>query len=116
MPRLKISEVFSEYPGARYYEDGPDSGQEFFETVLKTAFENSLNAKEKLVVDLDGTAGYASSFLSESFGRLAEMFTVKGVLANLDIISNDEPDWKEAILKDYIPNSGKRKSREQEYV
>lgn len=80
MVKIKISEDFSEYPGARYYEDGPDSGQQFYDRVLKDAYETSLQRQEKLVVDLDGTAGYASSFLSESFGRLAQTFGVKEVL------------------------------------
>ena len=112
MRRLKISVDFSEFPGARYYEDGSESGQQFYDTVLKAAYEKSVTEKELLIIDLDGTAGYASSFLSESFGRLAETFGAKNVLRNIQIISKDEPDWKKAILEDYIPNANKRKYTE----
>ncbi|TCJ12180.1 DUF4325 domain-containing protein [Flaviaesturariibacter flavus] len=111
MAILKISTDFSPFPGARYLSDGEESGQKFYEERLKQAFQDAIANGEKLTVDLDDTAGYASSFLDESFGRLAEDFTVATVLKNIEIISNDEPDWKEKILTDYIPNAPKRKKR-----
>jgi len=109
MKTLKISKDFSMYPGARYYTDGPYSGEKFYEECLKGAFYSARQNKERLTVDLDGTAGYASSFLSESFGLLAQEFGIKEVLDNIFIISNEEPDWKNAILTDYLPNSKYRK-------
>ncbi len=102
---------FSKTPGARYFSDGPYSGEEFFIKVLNSAFKNALDKKEKLTVDLDGTSGYASSFLSEAFGLLAEKYSVNVVLSNIEIISKEEPDWKIAILKDYIPNATKRRKK-----
>ena len=95
--KIKIAEEFSKTPGARYYKDGKKSGQEFYETLLSKKFKTALEKKEKLTVDLDGTEGYATSFLDEAFRSLAEEFTPKVVLENLEIISEDEPDWKEEI-------------------
>lgn len=113
MSLIKISKDYTKYPGARYYEDGNFSGEDFFAKMLNPLFESTLGNKEKLTVDLDGTTGYASSFLSEAFGLLAEKYGVQTVLENLNIISNEEPDWKEKILNDYIPNATKRKKRPQ---
>lgn len=61
---LKIAEVFSPTPGPRYRSEGDYSGQEFRETILEPAIKSALMKKEVLVVDLDGTAGYGTSFLA----------------------------------------------------
>lgn len=95
--KISICRDFSKTPGARYILDGPHSGEEFFEKVLDNAFRDSLDNKEKLVIDLDGTEGFATSFLDEAFSRLAAKYGSKNVLDNLQIISNDEPDWVEEI-------------------
>jgi STAS-like domain of unknown function (DUF4325) len=98
---LKISEDFSPTPGARVYADGDDSGQEFYEKKLRQAFIEAMADHEILVVDLDGTEGYATSFLDEAFVRLAREFGKEKVLANLEIISFEEPDWIDEV-KSYI--------------
>ena len=84
---------FSMTPGARYYKDGDDSGEEFYEKVLGQSFKSALEKNEKLTVDLDGTEGYATSFLDEAFTRLTKEFGSKVVLSNLVLISKEEPDW-----------------------
>lgn len=99
--RLKISEQFSVTPGARYRSDGPFSGQEFFEDSLKPMFLEAQAANEILKVDLDGTEGYATSFLDEAFGRLATEFGSEKAWKGITLVSNDEPDWIEEI-KSYI--------------
>jgi hypothetical protein len=108
---LSISNDFTPFPGARYYSDGPFSGQEFYEKYLKVFFVKAITENTKLVVNLDNTAGYASSFLSESFGLLAEEFGIDDVLSRIEIISLQEPDWKNRILNDYIPNAKHRKNK-----
>lgn len=99
--KISIAEDFSETPGARYYKDGQKSGQEFFETLLLPKFEKALKAKEKLTIDLDGTEGYATSFLDEAFRSLSDKFDPETVWNNISIISREEPDWVEEI-KSYI--------------
>lgn len=91
--QISVSEHFSHTPGARYYSDGEDSGEKFYDTILRDAFKRALEDNEKLVVNLDGTEGYATSFLDEAFMRLSKEFTKEKVLAHLEIISNEEPDW-----------------------
>ncbi len=98
---LKISSDFSDTPGARYYSDGGDSGQEFYERILRHAFKEALDDNSKLTIDLDGTEGYATSFLDEAFMRLTKEFGKENVLTHIEIISSEEPDWIEEI-KSYI--------------
>jgi hypothetical protein len=98
---IKISADFTTCPGARYYSDGPFSGEEFFDKLLSAKFGESLSSREKLTVDLDGTEGYATSFLDEAFSRLAKKYNPKTVWDNLILISSEEPDWIDEI-KTYI--------------
>lgn len=99
--KISVAEDFTSKPGARYYSDGPKSGQAFYDEVLKAAFEKTLNDKVKLIVDLDGTEGYATSFLDEAFRRLSDEYDPDTVWNNLRLISEDEPDWIDEI-KGYI--------------
>jgi hypothetical protein len=76
-------------PGGRYEADGPFSGEWFRETILRPAFSNSLQSGEKLVVELDGTSGYGSSFLEEAFGGLirTRAFEPEVVRENLLVVA-----------------------------
>jgi len=59
---------FSEFPGPRYERIGPNSGEKFRETILLPALRTA--PIEEITINLDGTAGYGSSFLEEAFGGL----------------------------------------------
>ena len=98
---LTISTDFSLEPGARYYSDGPKSGQEFFEKLLDERFSKALEANAILTVDLDNTEGYATSFFDEAFTRLAEKYGAQKTWDHLKIISIAEPEWIE-LIKSYI--------------
>jgi len=96
---IRISEVFSPTPGARFVTDGEFSGEEFRETILIPQFQEAIKNREKLIIDLDGGYGYATSFLEESFGGLARKFSVQLVLDTLDFISDDEPVLVDSIKR-----------------
>ena len=38
---INIKNDFSDSPGARYRKDGPNSGQQFYEEILKNKFEEA---------------------------------------------------------------------------
>lgn len=101
---IKISTDFSRTPGARYRSDGPFSGEDFYIKILKPRFESATKNGSKLTIDLDGTYGYATSFLSEAFYTLASDFTPKIVLENLEIVSKEEPYLIDEI-KEYISDA-----------
>jgi len=107
MKTLKISKDFSKTPGHRSPEDGPYSGEEFLETKLLPFFKEILNSNEKLIVDLDDTKGYATSFLEASFGGLARAFSSKVVLDKLVFVSEDEEELIPEI-KGYIEDADKK--------
>lgn len=99
---------FSENPLLRHCDISDFSGEEYYHSVLNDAFKRALDKKEKLLVDLDGVAGYAPSFLDEAFGCLVYDFTKDVVKANVQILSTDEPDWIE-FLEDSFNQWEKRR-------
>ena len=91
---------YTEYPGPRYSVQGDSSGEEFYHNVLNTAFAKAYTSKNKLEVVLDGTAGFASSFLDEAFGNLVFDFSISIVSQYIHIISKQEPDWEKMIYEE----------------
>ena len=94
---------FTEYPDVRYREQDDFSGEEYYYSVIKPNFIQALANNMLLCVDLDNTAGYASSFLDEAFGNLVYDFDYDNILKHLNIISIQEPDWKEIIINEVLP-------------
>ncbi len=94
MKIINIARDFSDAPGARYYDDGPNSGQEFREKILEPAFK----AEDKITVILDGTEGYATSFLEESFGGLARKYGPDAVKEKITFISEEDPLLVDEIM------------------
>ncbi|MCW5223617.1 DUF4325 domain-containing protein [Verminephrobacter aporrectodeae subsp. tuberculatae] len=62
---LRIAD-FTRYPGGRYKRISKFSGEEYRDDYLAPALEK----EEMVVVVLDGTVGYGSSFLDELFGGI----------------------------------------------
>jgi len=98
---INISTDFSITPGARYRTDGDFSGQEFFEEILEKKFLLVKDNKGFISINLDGTDGYATSFLDEAFGGLARKHGKEIVMSKLIFISDEEPYLIEEI-KSYM--------------
>lgn len=96
---LAISD-YTEYPGPRYCNQGDFSGEAFYFDRLNSAFTDAYKHSSQLTIVLDGTAGYASSFLDQAFGNLIFDFSLNVVRSIIVIISNEEPDWKEMIYNE----------------
>lgn len=117
MEEVRINVLdFTEYPGPRYKSQGKSSGELYYEKILKAEFQKVLEFKEQgkkssLVLNLDGTAGYASSFLDECIGNLVYDYGAELVKEHLKIISEDEPDWKGVIFEETIPEWQKKKDK-----
>jgi hypothetical protein len=69
MMKIRIAD-FAPSPGGRYVSDGEFSGEWFRDVILAPALSAAQSASDILVVELDGTSGYGSSFLEETFGGL----------------------------------------------
>lgn len=81
---------FSEFPGPRYRRLGKASGEEFREDELLP----KLSQTSDWIIDLDGVAGYGSSFLEEVFGGCIRSNVDASVMRKLvdNLVSNDDPD------------------------
>jgi STAS-like domain of unknown function (DUF4325) len=97
--KIKIAKDFSETPGPRSKAEGDFSGEEFLEKILLPAYEQAVADDAIVLVDLDGTEGYATSFLESTFGGLARKFPPEEVLSRITFKSDDEPFLVEEIKK-----------------
>ncbi len=92
-----VATDFSDTPGPRRRDEGDDSGEEFLERCLAPKFAEALKDQRELWVDLDGTEGYATSFLEESFGGLARRYGSDAVLNTIQFKSLDQEYLPEEI-------------------
>lgn len=90
---LSIAESFSKTPGSRYPAEGDFSGEEFRKQFLAPRLRAAIAARTELTLDLDGTAGYGTSFLEEAFGGLVRKdgFTEADLKHSLRVVSTEEP-------------------------
>ena len=93
---IRIAADFSKYPAGRYRQDGPSSGEAFREDHLKPALVDP--DVTKVIVWLDGVAGFGSSFLDEAFGGLVRAcgFT-KDFLDEHLAVETTEQDLKDDV-------------------
>lgn len=107
MKKIKIVDVYTDKPGARYNTQGPYSGEDFREKILYPIFKECLDNNETLEVDLDGGYGYGSSFLEETFGGMVRLLYEKNIepedikkqMEIIKIISKDNESWVMKIAR-----------------
>lgn len=63
---IDVGKNFSRYPAGRFKTDGPYNGELFRDEFLMP----ELSKQQHILLELDDTAGYGSSFLEEAFGGL----------------------------------------------
>jgi len=97
---VKIARDFSRTPGPRYIKEGKWSGELFRTEKFYNIFNDAINNNKMVVVDLDGTLGYGTSFLEEIFGGLIREHHLdyNQILTHLEIVSEEEPYLKDDIL------------------
>lgn len=93
---INVAREFSRSPAGRYREDGPYSGQTFRDKYLLPV----LRTGESVVVEMDGTRGYGSSFLDEAFGGLRRIgeFTPDDLLDRV-IIRTGDPSLELEVMR-----------------
>jgi len=114
MDKIKISirRDFSPTPGPRYIHEGKFSGEMFRQEVLYPKVLDAIEKKIPFEVNLDGTAGYGTSFLEESFGGLIRIHRLPfdKIMSLMSIISEEEDyliDDVNEYLKDAYEESKK---------
>jgi|ERR1035437_3525473 hypothetical protein len=91
---FSIAKDYTIHPGPRYERQGPWSAEKLMKTALRNLFKQTKEQGNKLIIDLDGTKGYATSFLEEIFGGLAREFGASNVLSHMEIKST-RPRYKD---------------------
>lgn len=109
--KIKISTDFSRIPGARKPDEGDSSGEEFREKILRPKLLEAINKKEKLEIDLDGTAGLGTSFLEEAFGGLirVDQLEYETIINTMIFISKEDPEYIKEILS-YLKEANEKES------
>jgi hypothetical protein len=105
--KLNVASEFSQCPGPRYSRQGPHSAEEL-RRLIRGRLAAAVLAGDVLDVDLDGTAGYAASFLEETFGGLVREVGPQGVFA-LHLTSKEEPELIDEVRR-YIAEAAPRSS------
>lgn len=94
---IDIGKVFSRYPAGRFETDGPHNGELFRDKFLLP----ELIKKQHVVIELDNTAGYGSSFLEEAFGGLVRKGMSFKKIQELMVFHSDDESLIEEI-NEYI--------------
>lgn len=96
--KISVAQDFSRFPAGRFREDGPFSGQAFREDHLAPAMRSG----ESVEVHMDGTEGYGSSFLEESFGGLIHTEGMDKVEIRERLLVETEDEALRMEIWDYI--------------
>ncbi|MCE3295291.1 MAG: hypothetical protein K0R65_1005 [Crocinitomicaceae bacterium] len=109
---IKIAKDFVTTPGPRYKKEGSHSGELFRDTILYPKLKEAINENIILQVDLDGTAGYGTSFLEESFGGLIREnnLTIDVINKHLQIISSEE-DYLCEDIQHYLEDAESKRKK-----
>lgn len=92
---ISVARDFSKTPGPRFIKQGDWSGEKF-----RRLLEDRLRRYGQIVVDLDGTRGYGSSFLDEAFGGLVRECILKRdeFQRRVEILSAEDPTYRQEAL------------------
>lgn len=105
MKVINIGKDFSPYPAGRYVADGAYSGERFRNDHLIPA----LISENSIIIEMDDTRGYDSSFLEEAFGgifRVNSGLSYEGVMAK--IVFSSEDGFLVDEVKSYMADSARR--------
>ena len=85
---INVARDFGTEPAGRFPTDGEYCGEAFREKLLWPA----LSRYERVVVEMDGTEGYGSSFLEEAFGGLVRIHgcTPSDLRTRLSLVSHED--------------------------
>lgn len=112
--KIKISTDYSKSPGPRYIVEGKNSGELFRTNRLLPLVVQAKSHATKVEINLDGTSGFGTSFLEESFGGLIrnDGFTLSELNNLLIFVSKEEPYLIDEI-KEYMLEAEQNSARDR---
>jgi hypothetical protein len=92
MLKLNIAKDFSTTPGSRRKTESVFSGEKLRVEVLVPLVTKAKSEDSQIEINLDGTAGYGTSFLEEAFGGLIRenRFDYNDLSKRIHFISTEE--------------------------
>lgn len=110
--KINISRDFSPTPGPRYIHEGNFSGELFRKEILFNRVSEALEQDIPFEVNLDGTAGYGTSFLEESFGGLIRIhkLSYEKIIQKMILISEEE-DYLIDDIKGYLNDAANEENK-----
>lgn len=101
--KINISADFSTTPGPRYISEGKYSGELFRQKFIYLFVNEAIINDKPFEVNLDGTAGYATSFLEESFGGLIRIHHLPyDKIIKLLVLISEEEDYLIDDIQEYL--------------
>lgn len=96
---LVVAKEFSPTPGFRTKDEGPFPAVDFRDKILFPKLKEAIENGDTLKVDLDGAAGYGTSFLEEAFGGLIRVcgLSFQDIKDHLELKSEDDPSYIDEI-------------------
>ena len=96
---LSVAKHFSATPGPRRVSEGRHSADEFLEFFLTPFYCLAVAEDAKLVVNLDGTAGYSTGFLEGAFGGMVrkDRFNFQDIKDRLELVSTEVPEYADEV-------------------
>lgn len=108
MKTINFVRDFTVTPGGRYKSDGKFSGELFRERHLLPCLESDDN----VTIDIDGVAGFPSSFLEEAFGGLFRERPGLDLKVTLDKfrITTSDPDlqYYVGLIRQYMTEAARK--------
>lgn len=107
---FNIAKEYSRCPGARYKAEGDFAGEEFRDDYLVPRINKAIKDGVKLIIVLDGSAGYSTAFLEEAFGGLIRVCKMDygQIMNTIRFVSDEDPTYIDdinAYLKDAYEHS-----------
>ena len=103
---FSIADDFSPFPGPRFKEQGPDSGEKLSRILARKLRET--HAKFRIL--MDGTTGIGSSFIDQAFGGLVSDhgFNARELEGRLIFVSEVDPSYVTLAI-DSIRKAGQQR-------
>ncbi len=99
---ISVAKDFSRFPGVVFHLNDAARSAVAFRRMLTTA----LLSDKDVLVELDGTCGYSSSFLKEAFGGMInESFSSLELRRRMTVLSDKDPSLVEEIWSYVDPDN-----------
>lgn len=109
---IDIAKDFARFPRGRYPADGDGNATSFRKKFLLPVLEKD----DRATIVLDGTGGYASSFLDEAFGGLVrkEGYSAKKVLSTFEFRA-EELGFRRFVdlIRMYVERAAEEKNKSE---